>query len=285
MREAELQGDEVVGADEAADADPLLQRADRAEPEHAVAAGLEQGAQVRRVVDPVGEPELGPAAPWRCRTTAPCRAAAAATASPPGPVALLPRTTAKRPIAPILRATGRSPIVGAWRNGPRDGRRPRTQRLDRNLGELLQELRVALPGVQVLFGFLLAVPFQPNFKEISPFQEKVYFGTLLCTAISAALLIAPTAYHRLTFHLQQKRELVFFANRLSIAGLGFLALAMTGALMLITDVLFGGVATVVVTARRGGDVHRALVRAAAAAPGQPRAAPARAARERDSSSS
>ncbi len=122
------------------------------------------------------------------------------------------------------------------------------QRTDRNLGELLQELRVALPGVQVLFGFLLAVPFSSNFKEISPFQEKVYFGTLLCTAISAALMIAPTAYHRLTFHLQQKRELVFFANRLSIAGLGFLALAMTGALMLITDVLFGGIATVVVTA-------------------------------------
>ena len=93
---------------------------------------------------------------------------------------------------------------------------------------------------QVLFGFLLAVPFSTNFKEISPFEEKVYFGTLLCTAISAALMIAPTAYHRLTFHLQQKRELIFFANRLSIAGLGFLALAMTGALMLITDVLFGG---------------------------------------------
>jgi hypothetical protein len=122
------------------------------------------------------------------------------------------------------------------------------QRLDRNLGELLQELRVALPGVQVLFGFLLAVPFQRNFKEISPFQEKAYFGTLLCAAASAALLIAPTAYHRLTFHLQQKQELVFLANRLAIAGLGFLALAMTGALMLITDILFGGIATVVVTA-------------------------------------
>jgi Family of unknown function (DUF6328) len=118
------------------------------------------------------------------------------------------------------------------------------QRLDRNLGELLQELRVALPGVQVLFAFLLAVPFQRNFHEISPFEERVYFVTLLCTAVSAALLISPTAYHRLTFHLQQKRELVFIANRLAIAGLGFLALAMTGAIMLITDVLFGGFATV-----------------------------------------
>ena len=117
------------------------------------------------------------------------------------------------------------------------------ERLDRNLGELLQELRVALPGVQVLFAFLLAVPFQQNFTEITAFQEKVYFATLLCTALSAALLISPTAYHRLTFHLQQKKELVYVSNRLSIAGLGFLALAMTGAIVLITDVLFGPLAT------------------------------------------
>jgi hypothetical protein len=119
------------------------------------------------------------------------------------------------------------------------------ERLDRNLGELLQELRVALPGVQVLFAFLLAVPFQQNFTTISSFEKDVYFATLLCTAISAALLISPSAYHRLTFHLQQKHQLVFLANRLTIAGLGFLALAMTGAVTLITDVLFGGVATVV----------------------------------------
>lgn len=121
------------------------------------------------------------------------------------------------------------------------------ERLDRNLGELLQELRVALPGVQVLFAFLLAVPFQSNFTEISPFEEKVYFATLLCTAVSAALLIAPTAYHRMTFHFQQKRWLVFVANRMVIAALAFLALAMTGAILLITDVLFGGVATFVFT--------------------------------------
>jgi Family of unknown function (DUF6328) len=120
-------------------------------------------------------------------------------------------------------------------------------RLDRNLGELLQELRVALPGVQVLFAFLLAVPFQRNFTEITAFDEKVYFATLLCTAVSAALLISPTAYHRMTFRYQRKRRLVFIANRMAIAGLGFLALAMTGAIMLITDVLFGTVATVVAT--------------------------------------
>ena len=119
------------------------------------------------------------------------------------------------------------------------------ERLDRNLSELLQELRVALPGVQVLFAFLLAVPFQQGFTRITDFQKNVYFATLLLTALSATLLIAPSAYHRVTFRLQQKDDLVFLANRLAIAGLGILALAMTGAIMLITDVLFGTVATVV----------------------------------------
>lgn len=113
-----------------------------------------------------------------------------------------------------------------------------SERLDRNLSELLQELRVALPGVQVLFAFLLAVPFQQNFTKINGFEKGVYFFTLLCTALSAILLIAPSPYHRVTFRLQQKRELIHFANRLTIAGLTFLALAMTGAIVLITDVLF-----------------------------------------------
>jgi hypothetical protein len=122
------------------------------------------------------------------------------------------------------------------------------ERLDRNLGELLQELRVALPGVQVLFAFLLAVPFQQHFTQISAFEKKVYFATLLCTAISAALLISPSAYHRITFRYQQKRRLVDIANRMTIAGLGFLALAMTGALILISDVLYGGAAATIVGA-------------------------------------
>lgn len=121
------------------------------------------------------------------------------------------------------------------------------ERLDRNLSELLQELRVALPGVQVLFAFLLAVPFQQHFTTISEFDKKIYFATLLLTALASALLIAPSAYHRLTFRYQQKGRLVFIANRLSIAGLAVLALAMTCAVMLITNVLFGTVATTVVT--------------------------------------
>jgi hypothetical protein len=122
------------------------------------------------------------------------------------------------------------------------------ERLDRNLGELLQELRVALPGVQVLFAFLLAVPFQQEFTKITDFQKGVYFATLLLTALTAALLIAPTAYHRLTFRYQQKHRLVFVSNRLAIAGLCTLALAMSCAIMFITDVLFGTKTTLVTTA-------------------------------------
>ena len=119
------------------------------------------------------------------------------------------------------------------------------ERLDRNLSELLQELRIALPGVQVLFAFLLAVPFQQNFTKITPFQEKTYFATLLFTAISAALLIAPSSYHRVTFRLQRKADLIRIANRLALIGLTFLALAMVGAITLITDVLFGALMTLV----------------------------------------
>jgi Family of unknown function (DUF6328) len=132
----------------------------------------------------------------------------------------------------------------------RDSGRDETEgeRLDRNLGELLQELRVALPGVQVLFAFLLAVPFQQGFEKITSFQKDVYFATLMCTAISAVMLISPSAYHRITFRYQQKRKLVFYSNRFAIIGLFFLALAMTGAIMLITDVLFGTTMTIAATA-------------------------------------
>jgi hypothetical protein len=129
---------------------------------------------------------------------------------------------------------------------PESGRDETEQeRLDRNLGELLQELRVALPGVQVLFAFLLAVPFQQGFEEVTSFQKDVYFATLILTAISATMLISPSAYHRITFRYQQKRRLVYYSNRFAIIGLVFLALAMTGAILLITDVLFSTAAALV----------------------------------------
>jgi len=122
------------------------------------------------------------------------------------------------------------------------------ERLDRNLMELLGELRVALPGVQVLFAFLLAVPFQARFRTVTTFQRDVYFATLCCALLASALLIAPTPFHRLTFRLHQKRALVRIANRLTIAGLGLLAIAMSGVILLISDVLFGTATAVVATA-------------------------------------
>lgn len=121
------------------------------------------------------------------------------------------------------------------------------ERVDRNLQEFLGELRVALPGVQVLFAFLLVVPFNQRFPDITNFQKSAYFVTLLFTAAAAMCLIAPTAQHRLEFRRQHKEQILMMANRLAIVGLGFLAIAMTGAIMLITDLLYGATTTIVVT--------------------------------------
>jgi hypothetical protein len=112
------------------------------------------------------------------------------------------------------------------------------ERLDRELIELLNELRVVMPGVQVLFGFLLTVPFQQNFAKIDAFQRDVYFATLLLTAASAACLMAPSALHRLTFRAGQKPYLIRFGTRQTIIGMALLALAMNGTLLLLTDILF-----------------------------------------------
>ena len=120
------------------------------------------------------------------------------------------------------------------------------ERLDRELNQLLNELRVAMPGVQVLFAFLLAVPFQQRFTEVTDFQRDVYFVTLLAAAAASALFIAPTAYHRLMFRARDKPMLIDISSRLAVCGLACLALAMNGAVLLVTDVLFG-TTTVAVT--------------------------------------
>jgi Family of unknown function (DUF6328) len=122
------------------------------------------------------------------------------------------------------------------------------ERVDRNLAELLGELRVALPGVQVLFAFLLIVPFNQRFIDVTAFQEKVYFVTLLCSAGASAFLIAPSVHHRLAFRRQDKEHIVLVANRLAIVGLSLLAVAMIGVILLITDVLFDTTTTVIATA-------------------------------------
>jgi hypothetical protein len=122
------------------------------------------------------------------------------------------------------------------------------QRRDRELIELLNELRVALRGVQMLFAFLLIVPFSQRFSTVTQLQRYVYLAVLLCAAVSAVLLIAPSSHHRLLWRQHAKEETLAGANRLTIGGLTFLALAMTGAIFLITDVLFGGVAATAATA-------------------------------------
>lgn len=127
-----------------------------------------------------------------------------------------------------------------------DRERAEKLRLDRNLGELLQELRVVMPGVQVIFGFLLAVPFQQTFQKIDTFEKRTYFSVLLCTALSVVLLMSPPVFHRLTFHKHQKKRLVYYGNRIVIVGLFFEALAMAGAMILVTHILFGYETTLVV---------------------------------------
>jgi hypothetical protein len=110
---------------------------------------------------------------------------------------------------------------------------------------MLGELRVALPGVQVLFAFLLVVPFNQRFGQVTDFQKTVYFMTLLFTTASTVCLIAPTAHHRLEFRQQDKERIVVVGNRIVILGLGFLAIAMTGAVLLITDYLYGSTTTAI----------------------------------------
>jgi hypothetical protein len=119
------------------------------------------------------------------------------------------------------------------------------ERRDRQMMELLQELRIALPGVQILFGFLLTVPFAQGFQRATDFQRTVYFTALLLTAISTACLIAPSAAHRLRFHKGDRSWVIETASRLAITGLGFLALAITTAVLLVTDYLFDGAMVVV----------------------------------------
>jgi hypothetical protein len=120
------------------------------------------------------------------------------------------------------------------------------ERVNRELLELLGELRVALPGVQVLFAFLLAVPFQARFADATTFQRDVYFTTLVLSAFASVLLIAPSALHRLNFRTPDKRRIVFVSNSLTVCGLLVLALAMTCVMLLIGDVLFSRVAAFVI---------------------------------------
>lgn len=126
------------------------------------------------------------------------------------------------------------------------------QRLDRNFAEVLQELRVAQTGVQILFAFLLTLAFTPRFTEITEFQRDLYLAALLLTVCATGLLIAPVAYHRITFRQRMRAPLVSAANRFALGGLAFLMLALTTSVLFITDVVLSRGPAIVITVAVAG---------------------------------
>ena len=122
------------------------------------------------------------------------------------------------------------------------------ERVDRELLELLNELRVALPGVQVLFAFLLVLPFQQGFQAIDDVMRTVYFAALLASALASALLIAPSTYHRLNFRRHSKEQMLYDSNRMAILGTAFVAVGIACAIFLIADVVYGPTVALVATA-------------------------------------
>jgi len=127
-----------------------------------------------------------------------------------------------------------------------DGNEDEQQRRNRQLDQLLQETRVVMPGVQVLFAFLLAVVFQQGFAQTTSFQRDVFLATILCSAGAALCFIAPAAWHRILFEQSDKRHIIKVANRFVIVGVAFLAAAMTLALILVCDYVFDGMTATVV---------------------------------------
>ena len=124
----------------------------------------------------------------------------------------------------------------------------RKERVDRELLELLNEIRVALPGVQVLFGFLLIVPFSNGYGRMDDLQRGLILISLVAAAVAIACLVAPTAQHRILFRSRNKERLLFHANRLLLAGTVFLAIAMVASVYVVTDIVVGGITADVISA-------------------------------------
>lgn len=122
------------------------------------------------------------------------------------------------------------------------------ERTDRNLVELLQEVRVVQTGVQILFGFLLTIAFQPKFAKLSSFQKGVYLGTLVAAATTLIMLTAPSSWHRILFRQGDKEHLVSIANRFTVLGLAAMGLTMVGVVMLLSDLAFPSWLTALITA-------------------------------------
>jgi Na+/melibiose symporter-like transporter len=131
---------------------------------------------------------------------------------------------------------------------PPDPRREsEAERDDRNLIELLQELRVTGLGVQVLFGFLLSLPFTNRFTKLGHGQRDLYLGTLVLSTLATALLLGPVAYHRVVFRRGQKEGLVRAASVMAIAGLAVVGLAVSAAVLLVTSFVASGVTAALIT--------------------------------------
>lgn len=128
--------------------------------------------------------------------------------------------------------------MGTGGNQQRRNETP-AERLDRNWGELLQEFRVAQTGIQILFGFLLVLPFQPRFTEVTANQRLLYLAVFACMAASTICILAPVMAHRLLFRRKLKRELVDFGGRLALVSLSLLGCAFTGAVGLVVSVVAG----------------------------------------------
>ena len=133
-------------------------------------------------------------------------------------------------------------------NPPQGRHETELERDDRNLIELLQEARVVQTGVQILFGFLLTIAFQPKFEKLSSFQKADYLGTLVAAATTLIMLTAPTSWHRILFRQGDKEHLVEVANRFMVVGMASMGLTMVGVVILLSDVAFAPWLTVLVTA-------------------------------------
>ena len=123
----------------------------------------------------------------------------------------------------------------------------RKERVNRELIEQLNELRVALPGVQVLFAFLLILPFQQGFAEISDSDRMLFVVALLASALAAALLIAPSMYHRLNFRRKVKEQMLFDTNKLMVAGIVLTGVGVVCAVFLVVDVVYGPTPAILAT--------------------------------------
>ena len=130
-----------------------------------------------------------------------------------------------------------------------DGRREtEKERLDRNLNEMLGGLRVVMPGVQVLFAFLLVVPFNGRFEKLTDFERDLYYVTLLTTAVSMAFLMAPGVIHRMRFRADDKEWVVLTSNKLSVVGFAILGTAITAAFLLVMHFVYDDALAIVSTA-------------------------------------